>query len=97
MNQDPVKSKAADNTWLILLFQVGFFVALFFGAKFLGANVIWVIVGLALLTGLAMFVCFLTLALDGIAREHGFWRKGLMILVAGVIAIVMMYFYSRFS
>jgi hypothetical protein len=42
-----------------------FFVALYFGGKTLGPNIIFVIIGLALLSGIAMFVCLVVVALDG--------------------------------
>ncbi len=97
MRESPPKRKPRDYTWLILLFQLGFFVALWFAGQYLGANIIWVIIGLALLTGLAMFVCFFVVALEGFSQERSLWRKALLILGAGVMAILMMYFYSRFS
>jgi hypothetical protein len=97
MSEFSAKRKPRDYTWLIVVFQLGFFVALWFGGRYLGANIIWVIVGLALLTGLAMFVCFFVVALDGFSHERAFWRKALLILGAAVVAIIMMYFYSRFS
>ena len=94
-----MKKKGSVNVWLILLFQIGFFVALFFVGKLLGKNIIWVIVGLALLTGLALFALFFKVALDEMrfAETRGFWRRVLMILGAGVVAIVMLYLYTRFS
>jgi 4-hydroxybenzoate polyprenyltransferase len=97
MNETPTESKPRDHTWLIVLFQIGFFVALWFGGRYLGANIIWLIIGMALLSGVAMFVCFLVVGLDGLSQERGFWRKALLILIAAVMAIAMMYFYSRFS
>ena len=97
LESDSMPNRLRDNDWLIVVFQLGFFVALYFVGRLLGAKIIWVIIGLALLTGLAMFVCFFKIALDGFSEERGFLRKALAILVAGVMAILMLFFYSRFS
>ena len=47
--------EAKDTTWLTVVFQVAFFVAFYFGGKALGPNIIFVVIGLALLSGIAMF------------------------------------------
>jgi hypothetical protein len=91
-----MEKKAKDSTWLIVVFQVAFFVAVYFVGKALGPKIIFAVIGLGLLSGIAMFVCFVVVALDGSLKEtKGFWRKALMISVASVVALVMMYFYSR--
>jgi len=90
--------EAKDTTWLIVVFQVAFFVAFYFGGKALGPNIIFVVIGLALLKGIAMFVCLVVVALDGSLKEvKGRWRKALMIAAASFVALVVMYFYSRLS
>lgn len=90
--------KKRDNTWLIVVFQVVFLVALYFGGKALGPNIIFMIIGLGLLSGVVMFVCLVVVALDGGLKEvKGFWRKTLMIAVASLVALTLMYFYSRIS
>jgi hypothetical protein len=93
-----MERKARDTTWLIVVFQLAFFVALYFGGKALGPNIIFVIIGLGLLSGIAMFVCLVVVALDGSLKEaKGFWRKTLMIAVASLVALVLMYLYFRIS
>jgi len=93
-----MEKKAKDSTWLIVVFQVVFLVAVYFGGKALGPNIILAVIGLALLSGITMFVCLVVVALDGSLKEvKGLWRKALTIAAASFIALVVLYFYSRLS
>jgi len=77
ISEDEDGKESEDTTWLIVVFQVAFFVALYCGGKALGPSIIFVIIGLALLSGIAMFVC-LAVALDGSLKSvKGLWRKAL--------------------
>lgn len=59
--------------------------------------IIWIIIGLAVLSGFATFTLFFKIALDEMdfGEASGFWRKVLMVVWAALLAIVCLYFYSK--